>query len=1001
MIGVFESIVRMSPGRVCFTFVDEQGKAERYTFRQTRLIAAGMARRLQDAGVRRGDCVLVDLPNCAEFVFLMMAAAYGAFALVPVNNRLTAAEKQSRQFELERSHRFRISYRIDEARAKSLLERVKADLEGKNPCGSAPPLPPRNGGAARSTSANANATRTANSQRTAKPWGFPLFAQQRDNESPTQGYRRGRVIMGAQQDAEEEAIHFAERQAHLFDIGECALIMFTSGTTGKPKAVPLTWRHLQGSARASNESLNELNEGLWQAALPLYHIGGMQVVVRSILNRSPFILYAHFDAQRVLDDAQSFGATHVSVVDKMLQDLLAADERDVLAQYRCILLGGGALNRKTLVQALRVGARVYASYGMTETSSQIAHTLVTRHFDGGMQLISGYAARIVDADAEGYGRLAVRGPGVFQGYANAHAAFTVDGFFLTGDTAALRMGKIYVKERTSDMFVSGGENVYPAEIANKLLRIPGVVDAFVFGVPDAKWGRRPVAFVERAHGQGKDVRSDTVEFSASVYAQLAPRLSKLYLPRYLFTIDELPRTGIGKVDRAAVERLYESRLEIKRITLYLLRIPFKVPFKTAKTTLTYRESLIVEVTDHAGRTGLGECTAFATDWYLPETIDQDVAVLQQVIAPKVLSEAYLHPREAAVSLAALSDAASFPLACGALEPALWDLHGKIVGKPLWQLVAEEAQRLGSASEGDVGEHALLQKEMAAAEGEAAEEDGASPGKQTPASSGKNGAASRADARTRTLSVPAGAVIGLGTPIETVETVRRCVEAGYKRVKLKVAPGSSVACVREVRKAFPQLMITLDANQSFTERDMGELRALDACGAAWIEEPLDLSRVSQRGGKGAVFGQLARLQRTLSTPVCLDESFTCAHEAHQALEYPELRCFAIKIGKFGGVSGALDFALAAQVRGAQVWMGGMYDTGVSKRLHAAFQVLPGIDVPGDIGATSRYFAIDVTDPPYTVARGMVALNRAGSEHGLGCSLCRPALANVQFNRIVIE
>lgn len=927
MIDVFESIVRTTPNRVCFTFVDDQGKTEHYSFRQARLIAAGMARRLQGVGVRRGDCVLVDLPNCPEFVFLLLAAAYGAFALVPLNVRLTAVEKQTRQFELERNPQVRLSYRVDSAHAKRLLANVQGDLQG------------------------------------------------------LQGNRRRRVIMGAQQDAEEEAIHFAERQAHLFDIDEQALVMFTSGTTGKSKAVSLTWRHLVGSARASNEQLNTPGEGVWQAVLPMYHIGGMQVVLRSLLNRNPFILYERFDAKRLLDDAHRWKVTHVSVVDKMLQDMLAADEHGVLPTYECILLGGAALNRKTLACALRAGARVYASYGMTETSSQVAHTLVTRRFDGGMLLMPGYAARIVDADAEGYGRLAVRGPGVFRGYLNARAAFTVDGFFLTGDTAALRMGKIYVKERTADMFVSGGENVYPAEIADKLLHVSGVADAFVFGVPDAKWGRRPVAFVERARG----CRQNSIAFASSVYEQLAPRLSKLYMPRYLFAVDELPRTGIGKVDRAAVEALYESRIEVKRVVLHVVRVPFKTPFKTAKVTLTHRESLIVEVIDHAGRVGLGECMAFSTDWYLPETIEQDIAVLQQVIAPKVLSETYLHPREAAASLAALPEAAAFPLACGAIEPALWDLYGKIAGKPLWQLLQEEARGRadGAGAMGASG----VQADLA---------DAANP-------AGLAGADAKASAAggvfsASMLSVPAGAVVGLGSVAETVEAVRRCADAGYRRVKLKVKPGS-VACVREVCKAFPQLMITLDANQSFTERDMRELHALDACGAAWIEEPLDISRISQRAGKSAVFAQLARLQRSLSTPICLDESFTCAAEAYQALDFSELRCFAVKIGKFSGVSGALDFVQTAQARGAQVWMGGMYDTGISKRLHAAFETLPGIDAPGDIGATSRYFAADITDPPYAVSRGKVALDRTA--FGLGCNFCRPALANVQVGQIVVE
>ena len=116
----------------------------------------------------------------------------------------------------------------------------------------------------------------------------------------------------------------------------------------------------------------------------------------------------------------------------------------------------------------------------------------------------------------------------------------------------------------------------------------------------------------------------------------------------------------------------------KRQTLHRIRLPFLQPFKTAKGVLRDRESVIVEVEDHAGRTGLGECVAFPTDWYLPETLDQDVRVLKEVLAPLVLNEAYLHPSEASASFAACAEAAAFPLAQGALEPALWDLDRKSV-----------------------------------------------------------------------------------------------------------------------------------------------------------------------------------------------------------------------------------------------------------------------------------------------------------------------------------
>ena len=754
------------------------------------------------------------------------------------------------------------------------------------------------------------------------------------------------------QDALEEIIHFAERSAHVFDAKARALIMFTSGTTGKPKAVPLAWCQVCRAAEASNAALNSPGVGMWQAALPLYHIGGFQVVVRSLLGQVPFILYRRFDAKRLLADAARSHVTHVSVVDKMLQDLLNEDEADTLKGYRCILLGGAASNPHTLGRATAAGARVYASYGMTETSSQIAHAQVTPSFDGGLRLLPGYEARIVDPDAQGFGRLAVKGPGVFEGYLNARAAHTVDGFFLTGDTAALAAGRLYVKERTTDMFVSGGENVYPAEIRDKLVRVPGVAEAYVFGAPDAVWGRRPIAFVERERPAAPQ-RTEPVapqQFAATVRASLSTRLSKLYQPRCLFVLDEFPRTGIGKIDRAALQARYEQRIEVVRVTLHRIRLPFLQPFKTAKGVLRDRESVIVEVEDHAGRTGLGECVAFPTDWYLPETLDQDVRVLKEVLAPLVLNEAYLHPSEASASFAACAEAAAFPLAQGALEPAMWDLYGKIVGKPLWQLIGGAVPHGGAAA------------------GQA--------------------------------SVPAGAVVGMGAAAGTVASVRRCVEAGYRRVKLKVAPGGSLSSVQAVREAYPRLMITLDANQSFAEHDLDELRALDACGPAWIEEPLDPHRLPGVGPTD-LFDRLARLQRSLHTPICLDESIAHPADLARALQHPELGCYALKIAKMGGVQPALDFLRLAQVRGLGVWMGGMYDTGVSKRLHAAFETLPGIDAPGDVGATARYFAVDVTDPPYTAERGRVTLNRTGHPHGLGCDLNRSSLADVLVDRTVIE
>lgn len=947
MIGVFENMVRLNPQRTCFSYVDKDGNIEALSHRETRMIAAGLASLLRRRGVALGDAVAVDLPNQPACVFLLLAAAYGGFTLVTLNNRLTDAEKQARLLDLQRSRAFNVAYTVDESNVANLIRTVANDATGTAEA-AGPGHAQRTSFYARTNIATAEARSTRALGRAGRSRG--AAARRREDE--------------ARQDALESVIHFAERGAHVFDRGATAVVMFTSGTTGRSKAVPLTWENLCGSAAVSNASLNRHGEGLWQIALPLYHVGGLQMVVRSLLNANPFILYQRFDAERVLADAARRGATHISVVDKMLQDMLASSHASGVGRYECILLGGGPLNAQTLGRALAMRARVYASYGMTETASQIANSLVTPGFTGGMSLLEGYEARIVDAGPDGFGRLAVRGPGLFGGYLNARAAYTADGFFLTGDTAAIAPdGKLYVKERTDDMFISGGENVYPAEIREKLLRVPGVADAYIFGAPDDTWGRRPVGFIERGNaaapatggpagiaagvaGQRARTLSDR-RFAQEVAQVVAPQLSRMYQPKHLFALPRFPRTGIGKVDRAALRRLYEQRIEIKRVNLYRIRLPFRKPFATAKGTLSFRESLLVEVVDHAGRTGLGECVSFPTDWYLPEVLDQDIRILREQLIPLVLNTVLLHPSEADGLFAACPGANELPMGRGALEPALWDLYGKVVEQPLWQLIG------GQAPEG-----------------------------------------------TDAVAVPAGAAIPVGPVAETVAAAQRCVDAGYTRVKLKVTPGTAYFSAQAVRKAFPDLVISLDANQSFTEHDIEELRNLDELDIAWIEEPLDPRR-PVASGPHDLFARLAQLQRRIKTPVCLDESIVSARDLARVLKHPELKCFALKIGKFGGIEPALQFVHMAQARGMRVWMGGMYDTGVSRRMHAAFETLSGVSDAGDIGATSRYFDTDVTNPPYTVERGQVTLTRRGHEFGLGCELDRAALSHVLIDQESFE
>ena len=942
MLAEFEGLARQCPQAPCFYFVDGDGRRAEFSYSDVRWYGAAIAFLLQSEGVTRGSLVSVDMSNCPAFVFLVIAAAYGGFTLVALNHRLTDEEKADRLRELAGLDALRMAAHLSEESIGRLLEKARLLGDG----GQEGP-----GGLSRKKKK----------------------ARQPEGGSLNQG----------------EVLHWIERGVAFFGNDAPALVLFTSGTAGRPKAVPLTWGNLRGSAEASNDALNVYGQGMWQAALPLFHIGGFQIIVRSILNATPFILYRRFDADRILADAAFYGATHISVVDKMLQDLLASARSDDLQEYRCILLGGGAPNPATLERALRKEARVYVSYGMTETSSQIASSLAGAGYDGSCRLLPGYEVQIVAPDERGIGQLAVRGPGVFADYLNGHAAFTVDGFFLTGDTASMVPGRIKVEERVSDMFVSGGENVYPAEIRDKLMWVPGVSDAYVFGVEDEAWGRRPVALVERRllPEEGRDapeggagvlgeeagiVREEAgasgrgapspQAFAEEVQKSLEQRLSKIYRPRHICVMDSFPRTGLDKPDRTELRRLYGERLEVREVRLYHIRQRFLAPITTAKTSLRFRDSVIVEAVDWAGRSGLGECVAFPTGWYLPETLGEDVRVLKDYLIPLVLRQVYLHPQEVSACFDECAEADAYPMAKAALEPALWDLYGKVTGKPLWQLIG------GKAGYGD------------------GDPDGTGQGQGLGYGLFPDGAG--AD-RKGPVAVPAGAVLGIMSASKTFEAAQAAVEEGYPRIKIKIRPGDDLARVGAVREVFPDTLITLDANQSYSERDLAELQAFDGLAIRCIEEPLDPARLPKVGPTD-LFARLARLQKELATTVSLDESWVGAADLDRALTFPELRSYVLKIAKLGGVAPALAAYRRMRAQGVEAWMGGMYENGVSKYLHAAFETLPGITLPGDLSSTSRYFADDICDPPFEVKNGSVLLNPSGHEAGLGCTLNHDAL-----------
>jgi o-succinylbenzoate---CoA ligase len=334
-------------------------------------------------------------------------------------------------------------------------------------------------------------------------------------------------------------------------------IVFTSGTSGRPKGAMLSHGNHFWSATASAYHLGLLPDDRWLSVLPLYHVGGLAVLFRSCLYGTAAVLQEGFDLETVSRSLNEEGITLVSLVPTMLYRLLARQSWP--AQLRLVLLGGAAASPELLAQAAETGVPVATTYGLTEASSQVATLLpegVRRKPGSVGRPLLFCEVRIVDEDGEPlpsgqHGEVVVRGPAVMAGYygePEATARVLRDGWLHTGDIGYLdRDGDLWLVQRRSDIIVSGGENVYPAEVEAALRAHPGIAAAAVAGLPDPEWGERVAALVVPAPG----TRLEPAELLAFLHG----RLAGYKLPRTLRVVAALPQTASGKIARAAVREL--------------------------------------------------------------------------------------------------------------------------------------------------------------------------------------------------------------------------------------------------------------------------------------------------------------------------------------------------------------------------------------------------------------------------------------------------------------
>jgi fatty-acyl-CoA synthase len=486
------------PGKVALVFQDR-----RISYGELAAAVDGVARGLVRAGVRHGDRVAGLLANSPEFLITLMACTRIGAIFVPLNTRLASAE---------------ILYILQDSMPELLVAHEQL-LPAIDPISDVLPV-----------------------RRVVQVGGSP---------------RPGLMAFEDLQDASPTTLPLPP------DPQEAALMMYTSGTTGRPKGALLTHNNLLWN---NMQLLVELSVGADDVgfnAAPLFHIGGLNVLTGPLLYcGGTNVLEDRFDPARALEVMERENVTCSFAVPAMWSAIARVPDFDRydLSRMRC-LVSGGAPCPLPLIEFFRErGLPFQEGFGMTETAPIVAvlkqEDVVRKAGSIGKPALH-VDARVFDANDQEVepgvvGELVVRGPNVMLGYWNqpeATAEAVRGGWFHTGDLARRdEEGYLFIVDRKKDMVITGGENVYPVEVEQVLVRHPRVLDVAVFGVPDAKWGERVVAAVVTRDGEPLSL--DEVD------AFCRGKLARFKVPGAVYGVPELPRNATGKVLKTELRRRF-------------------------------------------------------------------------------------------------------------------------------------------------------------------------------------------------------------------------------------------------------------------------------------------------------------------------------------------------------------------------------------------------------------------------------------------------------------
>jgi o-succinylbenzoate synthase len=369
-------------------------------------------------------------------------------------------------------------------------------------------------------------------------------------------------------------------------------------------------------------------------------------------------------------------------------------------------------------------------------------------------------------------------------------------------------------------------------------------------------------------------------------------------------------------------------LIIDSIELREIRLPLVHFFETSFGRTTERRIVLARVTDMDGAEGWGECTAGEGPFYSDEWTETCWTTLHEFLAPMVIGKEF---ERAANVFSAMRPVRGHRMAKATIETACWDLEARKLGVPLWRHLG------GTRNE-----------------------------------------------------ISCGVSIGIQNTLEILlEKIRKEVDAGYQRIKIKIKPGWDSEVVERVRKEFPDIPLMGDANSAYTLADVPLFQELDRFTLMMLEQPLAHNDIFDH----------ARLQLQIQTPICLDESIRSADIAGHAIGLGSCKIINVKLGRVGGHSEAKRLEQVARQRDIPVWCGGMLESGIGRAHNIAMSTLAGFSLPGDVSASGRYWEEDVIEPAVTVtSSGTITPPEAP---GIGFRVNLPRLDSLTVRRETIK